>query len=88
MLGDGLDEGDEQFTLQLSNPSAHADIVGNGQVGTLRNDDDSLALSAVTREAVEGDDGLTLFTFRIDRSGSSVAPPASTGAPPAWAPMP
>ncbi|GJN56188.1 Calx-beta domain-containing protein [Pseudomonas tohonis] len=72
VLGDGLDEGDEQFTLQLSNPSAHADIVGNGQVGTLRNDDDSLALSAVTREAVEGDDGLTLFTFRIDRSGSSV----------------
>lgn len=72
VLGDGLDEGDEQFTLQLSNPGADVDIVGNGQTGTLRNDDDSLALSAVTREAVEGDEGLTLFTFRIDRSGSAV----------------
>ncbi|QMV65535.1 Calx-beta domain-containing protein [Pseudomonas berkeleyensis] len=72
VLGDGFDEGDEQFTLHLSNPTGNADIVGNDQVGTLVNDDDSLALSVVTRELVEGDSGLTLFTFRIDRTGSAV----------------
>ncbi|RIA18621.1 Calx-beta domain-containing protein [Ectopseudomonas oleovorans] len=72
VLGDGFDEGDEQFTLHLSNPTGNADIVGNDQVGTIVNDDDSLALSVVTRELVEGDSGLTLFTFRIDRTGSAV----------------
>lgn len=72
VLGDGFDEGDEQFTLHLSNPTGNTDIVGNDQVGTIVNDDDSLALSVVTRELVEGDSGLTLFTFRIDRTGSSV----------------
>lgn len=72
VLGDGLDEANEQFTLQLSNASGNSDIVGNGQTGTIVNDDDSLSLSAVTREALEGDEGLTLFTFRIERSGSSV----------------
>lgn len=72
VLGDGFDEGDEQFTLHLFNPTGNTDIVGNDQVGTLVNDDDSLALSVVTRELVEGDSGLTLFTFRIDRTGSAV----------------
>lgn len=72
VLGDGLDEGDESFTLHLSNPTGNADIVGNDQIGTIVNDDDSLALSVVTRELVEGDSGLTLFTFRIDRTGSAV----------------
>jgi len=72
VLGDGFDEGDEQFTLHLSNPTGNTDIVGNDQVGTLVNDDDSLALSVVTRELVEGDSGLILFTFRIDRTGSAV----------------
>lgn len=72
VLGDGFDEGDESFTLHLSNPTGNTDIVGNDQVGTLVNDDDSLALSVVTRELVEGDSGLTLFTFRIDRTGSAV----------------
>lgn len=72
VLGDGFDEGDEPFTLHLSNPTGNTDIVGNDQVGTIVNDDDSLALSVVTRELVEGDSGLTLFTFRIDRTGSAV----------------
>ncbi|MGE8505324.1 MAG: Calx-beta domain-containing protein [Pseudomonas sp.] len=72
VLGDGFDEGDESFTLHLSNPTGNTDIVGNDQVGTIVNDDDSLALSVVTRELVEGDSGLTLFTFRIDRTGSAV----------------
>ena len=72
VLGDGFDEGDESFTLHLSNPTGNSDIVGNDQLGTIVNDDDSLALSVVTRELVEGDSGLTLFTFRIDRTGSAV----------------
>ncbi|WP_370318067.1 Calx-beta domain-containing protein [Pusillimonas sp. NJUB218] len=69
--GDGSYEGNENFTLQLSNATANADVVNNNATGTITDDDDLLKLVAVVADQPEGDVGTTQFTFRIDRVGSA-----------------
>jgi hypothetical protein len=71
VAGDGLDEGNQDFTVQLSGQSAHADITSNNVIGTIVDDDDTLTVSAVSASHPEGNSGTTAFTFRIDRSGTS-----------------
>jgi hypothetical protein len=71
LAGDGLDEGTQDFTVQLSGQSAHADITSNNVIGTITDDDDTLTVSAVSASHPEGNSGTTAFTFRIDRSGTS-----------------
>ncbi len=71
VAGDGLDEGTQDFTVQLSGQSAHADITSNNVIGTIIDDDDTLTVSAVSASQLEGNSGTTAFTFRIDRSGTS-----------------
>lgn len=70
--GDGAAESTEQFTLHLSDVDAAVDIVNNNLTGNIGDDDDILTLSAVNAMVAEGDEGITLFTFRIDRSGTSI----------------
>lgn len=72
VLGDGLHEGNQGFTVRLSGASAHADIVDNNQAGTIIDDDDLLTLSGMVVERQEGDDGITQFSFRVERSGSQI----------------
>ncbi|WP_346288025.1 Calx-beta domain-containing protein [Zoogloea sp.] len=71
VAGDGLDEGSQDFTVQLSGQSTHADITSNNVIGTIIDDDDTLTVSAVSASQLEGNSGTTAFTFRIDRSGTS-----------------
>ena len=71
VVGDGLDEGNQDFTVQLSGQSAHADITSSNVIGTIIDDDDTLTVSAVSASQLEGNSGTTALTFRIDRSGTS-----------------
>ncbi|CAH2030771.1 Calx-beta domain-containing protein [Trichlorobacter ammonificans] len=71
LAGDGAWEGNETFTVQLSNASAHADITVNNVAGQIIDDDDTLTLSAVAVDHAEGTGGSTLYTFRIDRAGTA-----------------
>ncbi|TCS36271.1 Calx-beta domain-containing protein [Paucimonas lemoignei] len=71
LAGDGAHEGNETFTVQLSNASAHADISVNDVAGTIVDDDDTLTVTAVSTDHAEGNSGTTVFTFRIDRTGTS-----------------
>ncbi|WP_122893440.1 Calx-beta domain-containing protein [Arcobacter peruensis] len=70
-LGDGLDEGNETYTVQLSNQTSTADIISNNISGTIVDDDDTLTLSAVNTDHFEADSGTVSYTFKIDRSGTS-----------------
>ncbi|MCF8209306.1 MAG: hypothetical protein K9K38_07885 [Rhodoferax sp.] len=72
LAGDGVQESNETFTLQLSNASSHADLVSTTANGSIQDDDDTLTVVAQAGELGEGDSGSTAFTYRIDRSGSSI----------------
>jgi|GEM_PF-455179 len=68
---DGLDEGNETFSVVLSNPSTEADIVVGSATGTIIDDDDTLTVVAVSGPQQEGDSGTSVFTFRVDRTGTA-----------------
>ena len=74
LAGDGAWEGNETFTVQLSNASAHADITSNNVAGQIVDDDDTLTLGAVSVNHAEGNSGTTVFTFSITRSGTATGP--------------
>lgn len=67
---DGENEGNEDFTLHLYDPSVGVDLVDSGLAGHILNDDDCLTITAVDADKDEGDAGITPFTFAITRSGS------------------
>jgi len=72
LAGDGLDEGNENFSVQLGNQSSHADITSNNVTGTIVDDDDTLTVSAFLAAPLESDVGQTsAYVFRIDRTGTS-----------------
>lgn len=71
LAGDGNWEGNESYTVQLSNPSSHADIVSNNVTGQIVDDDDTLSVGAVSVTHAEGNSGSTLYTFSISRSGTA-----------------
>jgi hypothetical protein len=74
LAGDGSWEGNEAFTVQLSNASAHADITSNNIAGQIVDDDDTLTISGVSVSHAEGNTGNTLYTFSITRSGTATGP--------------
>ena len=71
--GDLLLEPDEEFTVTLVNPPSSTQIVaGAGSaIGTIRNDDSRVSISANHASRHEGDSGTTLFTFDVLRTGNT-----------------
>ncbi|WP_299199344.1 Calx-beta domain-containing protein [uncultured Amphritea sp.] len=71
LAADGLDEGNETFNVELTNPSNEADITVGSVTGTIVDDDDTLTVVAVSGPQTEGDSGSRAFTFRVDRTGTT-----------------
>jgi len=71
--GDGIYEANEQFFVNLSNPTNATILDGQG-TGTITNDDapPTFAIDDVTR--AEGNSGLTAFTFTIIKTGATELP--------------
>lgn len=65
-------EADESFAVRLSHPEGAVLGVTGEAVATILNDDapPQLAISAIDDQIAEGDDGETMFYFRVSRSGS------------------
>jgi CSLREA domain-containing protein len=68
--GDLTYEGDETFTVDLSNPTGATIADGQG-VGTITNDDTapSFSIDPVTHN--EGDSGTTAYTFTVTKTGAT-----------------
>ena len=74
VLGDAAVEGDESFTVTLSNASEGASILDGTATGTIVDDDASLSIAAASADAAEGDSGSTAFTFTVTRTGDTTRP--------------
>ncbi len=72
--GDIVAEGDEDFTVTLSNPSVGA-VIGDGTAtGTIVNDDGPPSLVTIDDvSVVEGDSGSVNLVFTVTRTGGSQA---------------
>jgi hypothetical protein len=68
--GDTLDELDETFTLNLSNP-VNATIAGGSGTGTIIDDDPAPSLSIKDVSVLEGNAGNTAATFTVSLSAAS-----------------
>ena len=68
--GDALDEFDETFTVDLTNP-LHATIQDGQGVGTITDDDAPAALSVSDLSQAEGDAGTSLATFTVSLDAPS-----------------
>jgi hypothetical protein len=73
LLGDGIYENDETFTLTLSNP-ANATIADGVGSGTIANDDALPTLSIADAALPEGDAGTTPFSFTVSLDHASAFP--------------
>jgi hypothetical protein len=69
VLGDSALEGDEGFTVALSQPVPGVALATVAAVGTIRNDDALLTLGGEYTYVVEGQAGAAAATFTIARSG-------------------
>ncbi len=72
ITGDSIVEGNETFTVTLSDPSEGASILDGSATGTIANDDTvttSLSIAAASADKSEGDLGATPFTFTVTRTG-------------------
>jgi len=72
ITGDAIVEGNETFTVTLSDPSEGASILDGSATGTIANDDSvttSLSIAAASADGAEGDLGARPFTFTVTRSG-------------------
>ena len=71
--GDQTLEADEAFTLTLSDPASSAggsaSIATASATATITNDDSEISVTATDAVKLEGDSGLTAFTFTVSRSG-------------------
>lgn len=67
--GDTAVERNEGFRVVLSNPSAGTTLETTTAVGTIINDDASLAITAADSTRSEGHGGTTPFTFLVTRTG-------------------
>lgn len=74
LAGDGVFEGNEAFTVRLSNPTSNADLVSNNLAGTIVDDDDVLSLSGSLVSQPENDVGTISYVFLITRSGTQTGP--------------
>ena len=74
VVGEGLFETNEDFTVNLSNPSAGWSI-GDGQgLGTIQNDDAQPSIAIGDVAGFEGNAGNTPFTFTVALSNPSSLP--------------
>jgi Calx-beta domain len=73
ILGDTLDEFDESFSLNLSNPS-NVIITKTQAVATIQDDDAPPTLTINDRSITEGDNGTQLVNFTISLSAPSGKP--------------
>jgi hypothetical protein len=72
--GDLGPEGDDNFTVTLSNPSLGATIADGTATGTIINDDGPPPLVTINDVTVtEGDSGTSLMTFTVTRTGGTGA---------------
>jgi hypothetical protein len=73
ILDDALDEFDEQFTLELSNPVNATLADGSGQA-TITDDDTEPALSIANTSVTEGNSGTSMANFVVTLSAPSGKP--------------
>ena len=73
VTGDTLDETDETFFVQLSNPSAGVFISQATGIGTILDDDDPPSLTIADATVTEGDFGTVTATFTVTLSAASGA---------------
>ena len=71
VTGDDAVEPDEGFTVTLSNPSNGVALDTDSALGSIRNDDTELSVSALDADQLEGDSGTTPFTFTVTRIGDA-----------------
>ena len=71
VTGDDAVEPDEGFTVTLSNPSNGVALDTDSALGSIRNDDTDLSVSALDADQLEGDSGTTPFTFTVTRIGDA-----------------
>lgn len=67
--GDASVEFDEGFIVTLGGASGGAQIAADTALGTILNDDVSLAIAAADASKPEGNSGTTSFTFTVTRAG-------------------
>jgi hypothetical protein len=78
VVGDTDLEPNKLFRVSLANPVGTT-IATASATGTIRNDDSTLALSAIAIEQPEGNSGITNYTFTVSREGD-----ASSGSSASW----
>ncbi|MGG5809358.1 Calx-beta domain-containing protein [Falsiroseomonas sp. CW058] len=78
IAGDVTPEGDEGFTVTLSNPSTGVTLATAAASGTIRNDDASFTVAGPAAPVAEGNSGTTPVTFTITRGGDLSAPVTAT----------
>ncbi|HYD68571.1 Calx-beta domain-containing protein [Azospirillum sp.] len=69
VAGDTYAEGDEGFSVTLSNPTGGTLGTVRSANGVIRNDDTSYAIYTLDGAVQEGNEGTTPFTFLVTRSG-------------------
>ena len=73
ILGDVIDESDETFFLNLSNPT-NATIADGTSIVTIMDDDQPLSISISDLSVVEGNAGTTTGSFSVNLSRSVELP--------------
>jgi photosystem II stability/assembly factor-like uncharacterized protein len=68
--GDTIYEGDETFTIDLSNPD-NATIADGHAIGTITDDDATPSISIDDQTVTEGDSGTTDATFHVTLTGAT-----------------
>lgn len=71
IVGDTMDENDEQFTVQLSNQSAEVGVGDFSGTGTILDDDDPPSLTISDTTVTEGDSGTATAVFTATLSAPS-----------------
>jgi hypothetical protein len=74
ICGDGADEVDETFEVNLSSPTSNAVIVDPQGIGTIIDDDAAPTLSIRDASIREGDAGTSNLEFTVDLSNASGKP--------------
>ena len=71
VAGDTTYEPYEIFSITLSNPVGGASLGKASGQGLIRNDDQTMSISALLADKAEGGDGQTLYTFLVDRQSDN-----------------
>lgn len=72
VAGDLVVEGDESFTVEISE-AVNGEITGATATGTIVNDDQTVSIAATDANKEEGNSGTTPFLFTLTRTGDTSA---------------